>query len=85
MLLSDRIDANTTTKLEKTLLEQAKQFESIALDFGSVPYISGAGLRTLRTLHKLMRSKGGTLVIRNKAQTDWMAHAERGALFFGKR
>ena len=65
ILLSGRIDSNTTIKLEQTLLEQAKQFESITLDFGNVPYISSAGLRTLRILHKQMRSKRGTLLIRN--------------------
>ena len=65
LLLSGRIDANTTSDLEKTLLEQAKQFEAITLDFSKVPYISSAGLRTLRKLHKEMQSKGGTLLIRN--------------------
>ena len=65
ILLSGRIDSNTTTKLEKTLLEQVKQFESITLDFGNVPYISSAGLRTLRILHKQMRAKRGTLLIKN--------------------
>ena len=65
MLLTGRIDANTTVELEKGLLEQAKQFETIILDFSNVTYISSAGLRTLRILHKQMRSKCGTLLIRN--------------------
>lgn len=65
LLLSGRIDANTTIELERILLEQTKRFESITLDFSKVPYISSAGLRTLRTLHKTMRSKGGTLLIKN--------------------
>ena len=65
MLLSGRIDSNTTIALEKTLLEQAEQFESMTLDFSKVPYISSAGLRTVKKLHKAMRSKGGKLVIRN--------------------
>jgi len=65
LLLSGRIDANTTIELERILLEQTKRFESITLDFSKVPYISSAGLRTLRMLHKTMRSKGGTLLIKN--------------------
>lgn len=65
LLLSGRIDANTTIELERILLEQTKRFESITLDFSKVPYISSAGLRTLRTLHKTMRAKGGTLLLRN--------------------
>lgn len=65
VLLSGRIDSNTTIALEKTLLEQAKQFESMTLDFSKVPYISSAGLRTMTKLHKQMRSKGGMLLIKN--------------------
>lgn len=65
LLLSGRIDSNTTAALEKTLLVQAKQFESMTLDFSKVPYISSAGLRTVLKLHKAMRSKGGTLRIKN--------------------
>ena len=64
LLLSGRIDSNTTIELEKTLLELAKRYESMTLDFGKVPYISSAGLRTLYKLHKEMRSKGGVLLIR---------------------
>lgn len=65
LLLSGRIDANTTADLEKTLLEQAGRFESMTLDFSKVPYISSAGLRTLRKLDKAMHAKDGTLRIRN--------------------
>ena len=65
LLLSGRIDANTADDLEKTLLEQSERFESITLDFSKVPYISSAGLRTLRKLNRAIRAKDGTLRIRN--------------------
>lgn len=65
LLLSGRIDANTADDLEKTLLEQSERFKSITLDFSKVPYISSAGLRTLRKLNRAIRAKDGTLRIRN--------------------
>ncbi len=65
LLISGRIDSNTTIALEKTLLEQAKQFETMTLDFSKVPYISSAGLRTIMKLHKKMGDKGGVLQLRN--------------------
>lgn len=65
LLLFGRIDSNTTTALEKTLLEQAARFDSMTLDFGKVTYISSAGLRTMRKLHKTMQSKDGTFQIKN--------------------
>ena len=65
LLLSGRINSNTTSALEKTLLEQATQFETMTLDFSNVPYISSAGLRTMMKLHKKMQSKGGSLLIKN--------------------
>ena len=65
LLLSGRIESNTTIELEKTLLEQAKWYESMTLDFSKVSYISSAGLRTMRKLHQEMRSKGGALRIIN--------------------
>ena len=63
--ISGRIDSNTTIALEEKLLEQAKRFESIILDFSHVPYISSAGLRTIMKLYKEMRSKGGKFQIKN--------------------
>ena len=65
LLLSGRIDSNTTVELEKTLLEQAESFESMTLDFSKISYISSAGLRTMKKIHKKMRSKGGKLQIIN--------------------
>lgn len=65
LLLSGRIDSSTTIALEKTLLEQAEQFESMTLDFSKVSYISSAGLRTMKKLYKEMQSKDGMLLIKN--------------------
>lgn len=65
LLLSGRIDSSTTIALEKTLLEQAKKFASMTLDFSKVSYISSAGLRTMMKLQKELRAKGGALLVRN--------------------
>ncbi len=65
MLLSGRIDANTTQALGKILLDAAEKYDEIALDFEKVPYISSAGLRALKIAHRAMQEKNGRFTLKN--------------------
>ena len=65
LYLAGRIDASVAPQLQDALLEVAERFDRIVLDFEKVPYISSAGLRALRVLHKAMRQKNGSFALRN--------------------
>ena len=65
LLLEGRIDANAAPEFENNLRQVTERYDSIIMDFAKVPYISSAGLRVLRIVHRAMDRKGGALTIRN--------------------
>lgn len=65
LLLEGRIDAGSAQEIQDKLQEVTKRFDRLILDLKKVPYISSAGLRVLRIVHRDMAQKGGTLIIRN--------------------
>ena len=65
VILEGRLDANSSPEAESILLEQAKRFEVLVLNFESLEYISSAGLRVLKILDVTMKNKGGELVLTN--------------------
>lgn len=66
--LDGRIDANNAPELERVFLDIAQRFDEVVLDFKKVPYISSAGLRALRILHRAMKEKEAEVAIRNVRQ-----------------
>ena len=65
LLLEGRIDAGSAQEIQDKLQEVTKRFDRLILDLKKVPYISSAGLRVLRIVHRDMAQKGGVLIIRN--------------------
>lgn len=58
-----RIDTVTSPQLDTEVKGALEGVDQLYLDFGEVSYISSSGLRVLLSLHKVMDSKGGKLVI----------------------
>lgn len=57
--LDGRVDTMTAPELEAELQKDLDAIETLTIDFGSVAYISSAGLRVLLSAHKAMAKKGG--------------------------
>ena len=61
--LEGRLDTTTAPELEKELKTVIESADALTLDFGSLDYISSAGLRVLLSAHKAMSKKGGMKVV----------------------
>ena len=61
--LEGRLDTTTAPELEKELKSVIESADALTLDFGSLDYISSAGLRVLLSAHKAMSKKGGMKVV----------------------
>jgi anti-sigma B factor antagonist len=58
MKVEGRIDTTTAPELEKAINGEGEELKSLTLDFGSVDYISSAGLRVILTAQKKMNVQG---------------------------
>mgnify|MGYP000854514564 FL=1 len=64
--ISGRMDAMTAPEYEKTLNEFIASGEtSFIVDFQGLDYISSAGLRALLATAKLLKTKGGQILLSN--------------------
>ncbi len=64
LLIRGFLDAHTVDHFERSLDEaQEKGFKTIILDFSSLDYISSAGIGSLMNYTKIMKDKGGELII----------------------
>lgn len=62
--VTGRLDSNTSPDFEEKLLVRIKDGErKLVLDFGSLEYISSAGLRVLLKATREIKTQGGKLVI----------------------
>lgn len=61
LLLEGRIDAGSAQEMQDKLQEVTKRFDRLILDLKKVPYISSAGLRSLRSLYITLSQKGGRM------------------------
>ena len=64
MVLTGRLDTTTAPDLEKEVKENVGGVENLTFDFGSLEYISSAGLRVLLSAQKIM-NKQGSMVVKN--------------------
>lgn len=64
MVLTGRLDTTTAPDLEKEVKENVGSVENLTFDFGSLEYISSAGLRVLLSAQKIM-NKQGSMVVKN--------------------
>lgn len=60
--LEGRLDTTTAPQLEQELKASLEDANELIMDFGSLDYISSAGLRVLLSAHKVMSKKGGMKV-----------------------
>lgn len=63
VVIEGRVDTTTAPVLEEELKAAIDGVESLVLDFGSVEYISSAGLRVLLSVQKIMNRQGEMKVI----------------------
>lgn len=63
--VSGRLNTNTAPKLEAELSQSIDGVQRLILDFGSLEYISSAGLRVVLSAQKKMNTQKGTMVVRN--------------------
>ena len=56
--IEGRLDTTTAPELEKAINGEGEELKSLTLDFGSVDYISSAGLRVLLSAQKKMNAQG---------------------------
>ena len=61
--LVGRLDTTTAPALDKTITNDVEDNKSLVLDFGSLEYISSAGLRVLLSAQKKMQKRGSMKVI----------------------
>ena len=58
-----RLDAMTSSVLEKELQQHLDGIQTIVMDFTSVKYISSGGLRMLVAIEQQLEEQGGSLKI----------------------
>lgn len=63
--IEGRVDTNTSTELQRKILEAFQGAAKLVLDFAQVAYISSAGLRALLIGQKTAASKHGEMVLIN--------------------
>ena len=61
--IKGRLDTNTAPELEKSALEDLKDYKKLTLNLSDLDYISSAGLRVVLMIHKSMTGQGGKLVV----------------------
>ncbi len=64
LVLSGRLDTNTSPQLEAAIKEDISSIELLEIDLVDLAYISSAGLRVLLSAQKIM-NKQGDMIIRN--------------------
>lgn len=65
LVLTGRLDSNTSVEAEKRIDELTQRFDLLILNMKDLDYISSAGLRILKRAYMTMRRKGGSLKIKN--------------------
>lgn len=60
-----RIDINSSPVLASELELIPEEISTLVLDFGELNYVSSAGLRVIFQLHKKMKERGGSMIIRH--------------------
>jgi anti-anti-sigma factor len=61
-----RLDTNTSPEAETAIVEAIENGEqNVIMDYSSTEYISSAGLRVVLKTAKLLRPKGGVVVVCN--------------------
>lgn len=68
LIINGRIDSNSSSILQKDLLDALENFTQIVLDFKDVAYISSAGLRVLLIGQKTATSKNSKMELSNVSQ-----------------
>ena len=63
-----RLDTVTAPELEKEVKGGLDSVQELTFDFSKLEYISSAGLRVLLTAQKLMKKKGGSMVIKGSSE-----------------
>lgn len=66
--LEGRLDTSTAPQLEAELKDSLNGVTDLVFDFGSLEYISSAGLRVLLSTQKIM-NKQGSMVVTNVNDT----------------
>lgn len=61
LVVSGRVDTNTSTQLQAEILRAFQAARQLTLDFTQVPYISSAGLRALLIGQKTAMTKGAQM------------------------
>ncbi len=64
-VVEGRLDTITSPELEDKLMPVLAETEKLVFDFEKLEYVSSAGLRVLMATFKVMKGKGGSMVIRN--------------------
>lgn len=65
VVLSGRLDTNTSPELESYLRENLAGVTNLAIDLTDVQYVSSAGLRVFLYAHKELTKAGSGLVLRH--------------------
>ncbi len=65
VVLSGRLDTNTSPELETYLRENLPGVTNLAIDLTHVQYVSSAGLRVFLYAHKELAKVGSALVLRH--------------------
>lgn len=60
-----RIDINSSPVLASELEAIPGEISTLVLDFAELNYVSSAGLRVIFQLHKKMKERGGSMIIRH--------------------
>lgn len=69
--LSGEIDSINAPTLEEEILRKIDSVKDLIFDMNKLEYVSSAGLRVLLSTQKIMKSKNGSMVIKN-VNTDVM-------------
>lgn len=65
LIVSGKLDTNTSPELEQVLSECLLKSSKIAIDIGETEYISSAGLRVFLSIYKKCSKNGGSLRVLN--------------------
>ncbi|MDO5851275.1 MAG: STAS domain-containing protein [Methanobacteriaceae archaeon] len=65
ILVTGRLDTNTSSKLQNDISDDLKKYNSIIFDFKELNYISSAGLRLLISTQKKLNKSNKNMVIIN--------------------
>lgn len=68
VVLSGRLDSNTSPEVEKALVPLTEKYTKLTLNLKELEYISSAGLRVIKVLYMAMTKKGGKIAIKNVSQ-----------------